>query len=147
LNREKRKRQQELEVEEKKHQKKLRQDIDNIRQIIEEIDEKEDILEEHRMVKDIQHKEHENDPKKLGKYAFEEPIKPILLPEELPQHLRELKSVVDVAKDRFMSFQRRNMIEVSKQTSSSRNSRGPQKKKFKSKKVMERPNLDIWEYN
>ncbi|XP_073497717.1 ribosome biogenesis protein NOP53 [Phyllobates terribilis] len=50
-------------------------------------------------------------PKRLGRLKYQEPDIDILLSEELTDSLRRLKPEGSVTKDRFKSFQKRNLIE------------------------------------
>ncbi|XP_075692342.1 ribosome biogenesis protein NOP53 [Rhinoderma darwinii] len=50
-------------------------------------------------------------PKRLGRLKYQEPDIDILLSEELTDSLRKLKPEGSVTKDRFKSFQKRNLIE------------------------------------
>ncbi|XP_044124343.1 ribosome biogenesis protein NOP53 [Bufo gargarizans] len=50
-------------------------------------------------------------PKRLGRLKYQEPDVDVLLSEELTESLRKLKPQGNVTKDRFKSFQKRNLIE------------------------------------
>ncbi|XP_069799464.1 ribosome biogenesis protein NOP53 [Dendropsophus ebraccatus] len=62
------------------------------------------LREEKRKAKALQ-------PKRLGRLKYQEPDIDILLSEELTDSLRKLKPEGNVTKDRFKSFQKRNLIE------------------------------------
>ena len=53
----------------------------------------------------------EGKPKRLGKHKFIEPDTAVAVSDELVATLRELKPDGNLLKDRFKSFQRRNIIE------------------------------------
>jgi len=113
----------------------MKADLNRVEDIVAELEHKEDIQKEKRMVKQIIQKDHENRPKKLGRYRFEEPTKAVLLSEELPKNLRSLQVVVDPVKERFLSLQKRNIIEV-------RFKAKPQQRGF-GRKVINRKNMEL----
>jgi len=70
------------------------------------------LLEERKRLKDLKKKQNENKPKRLGKEKIQETDIEVLLPDEVPKSLREIKPpTTSLLEDRFLSFQKRNMIE------------------------------------
>jgi hypothetical protein len=59
--------------------------------LIAEIDYKEEVSQQKREVHQQKVLEHQNKPKKLGRHKFEEDPIPVLLSEQLPGNLRNLK--------------------------------------------------------
>ncbi|KAM3911189.1 ribosome biogenesis protein NOP53 [Leptodactylus fuscus] len=70
----------------------------------EELLRRKSLREEKRKAKALQ-------PKRLGRLKYQEPDMDIQLSEELSESLRKLKPEGSVIKDRFKSFQKRNLIE------------------------------------
>jgi len=70
------------------------------------------LLEERNRLKELKMKLNENEPKRLGKEKIPETDIEVLLPDEVPKSLREIKPpTTSLLEDRFHSFQKRNMIE------------------------------------
>jgi len=73
------------------------------------------LIEERNRLKELKKKQNENNPKKLGREKIPETDIAVLLPDEVPKSLREIKPpTTSLIEDRFHSFQKRNMIEPRK---------------------------------
>ncbi|XP_066065320.1 ribosome biogenesis protein NOP53 isoform X2 [Chamaea fasciata] len=68
-------------------------------------------LQQRRLQRQRQRELREREPKRLGRLRYQEPGPEVQLSEELPESLRRLRPEGSVLRDRFKSFQRRNMIE------------------------------------
>jgi len=112
LNKEKRKKEFGQQLRAERRKKNMKKDLERLEEIVQTLDNREDVLQERRDLKEIVKKDKENIPKKLGKYRFEDPPTAVLLSEELPKNLRSIPVVIDPFKERFQSFQKRNIIEV-----------------------------------
>jgi hypothetical protein len=61
--------------------------------IVKKLDHKEEVLKERKQLKEVVKRDKEDQPKKLGKYRFEDPPTAVLLTEQLPKNLRSLPVV------------------------------------------------------
>jgi len=78
---------------------------------LKEAEQKEDEIKKRQMIKEEKEERYKLIPKKLGKERIPEKDIEVLLTEQLPGSLRNLKPVTSLLEDRFHSFQKRNMIE------------------------------------
>jgi len=135
INKQRKKRKAEHELEEEQTSKKQHQDIDNMSALLEEIQDEEVARQEKQLAKERLEKDHELDPKKIGKHKLDEGIKQVVLTEDLPKQLRHLKPIGNPIKDRFVNLQKRNLIEV-------RGAVGRKARKGKLKQY-EKKNMDV----
>jgi len=130
---------EETAAHEEEVQKKLKTDISNVESILAEIENEEKKskknIEERNKLKE---KVRRVGTKKLGRALYEEDSKVthVLLTDELPKQLRNISAPeVDLMRERFQSYQRRNMIEVK------------EKKNIYKKdthKVIDKKNMEVW---
>ncbi|CEP11297.1 hypothetical protein [Parasitella parasitica] len=102
----------ELEKKQKVQEKGIRQQIDKLREIEQEIAQRVEELD--KLVDKRDERKRENDKKgirKLGKYSVLELPVDVQLTEELCETLRQLKPEGNMFRDRYNSFQKRNIIE------------------------------------
>jgi len=82
---------------------------ENIMDIISEVDKEHFELNERKLK---QQKRKSNPTKRLGKERFYDKEVEVLLTEELPQSLKDIKPVTDLFEDTIKNMQKRNLIEV-----------------------------------
>eukprot|EP01116_Phalansterium_solitarium_P023570 TRINITY_DN8338_c0_g1_i1.p1 TRINITY_DN8338_c0_g1~~TRINITY_DN8338_c0_g1_i1.p1 ORF type:complete len:399 (-),score=94.35 TRINITY_DN8338_c0_g1_i1:175-1371(-) len=111
-NREKRQQRTSAAARRKRARAYQRADIDNVKGIIAEIEQKEQSDAARQEFSEYKKELHAAKPKKLGRHKYVEDARPVLLTEELPKQLHSLKDVSNPLRDRFKSLQRRNLIEV-----------------------------------
>ena len=114
-NRERRRKDHELRVIESKKKKAMKQQLEQLPEILKEIEEKEAEVKQRQLLREIKKKSEPEDskPKKLGPNKFEETEPDYLLTEQLPESLRKLNNAnkFSLIRDRFKSLQKRNIIE------------------------------------
>ncbi|KAL7326769.1 hypothetical protein PS15p_209053 [Mucor circinelloides] len=102
----------ELEKKQKLQEKAIRQQIDKLRQIEEEIAQRVEELDDLADKRGERRSEEEKKGlKKIGKYTVPELPVDVQLTEELCETLRQLKPEGNMFRDRFHSIQKRNIIE------------------------------------
>jgi len=79
---------------------------------LKDFQEREKMLSERLDIKKQKEELNKLKPKRLGKEKYEEKEIEVMLSEELPNSLRELTPKIDLLEDRFLSLQKRNMIET-----------------------------------
>jgi len=79
---------------------------ENIMEIISEVEKEQNERESKKQ------KRKSNPTKRLGKEKFYDKEVEVLLTEELPKSLKDIKPVTDLFEDRIINMQKRNLIEV-----------------------------------
>jgi len=102
---------------EQEHRKKLekrerRNQLGMMAEFQKEIQEKEKEIEERKIKTTEKEEKAQFTTKRLGPEKFQKPEVEVLLTEQLPSKLRHVKSHFDPVKDRFKTFQKRNLIET-----------------------------------
>ncbi|XP_066438083.1 ribosome biogenesis protein NOP53 [Eleutherodactylus coqui] len=88
-----------------------RQSLFQLRSIQASLKSRQDELLRRKKLREEKRKAEALQPKRLGRLKYQEPDLDVLLSEELTESLRKLKPEGSVIKDRFKSFQKRNLIE------------------------------------
>ncbi|XP_038072769.1 ribosome biogenesis protein NOP53-like [Patiria miniata] len=102
----------EKQVKAEKLQRIRQNEVYRLRSIAKEISEKDAQFEAERMKREQRQKEMENVPRAVGHHKLEEEPMVIKLSDELVGSLRELKPEGHLLRDRYKSFQKRNIIEA-----------------------------------
>ncbi|KAG0175398.1 hypothetical protein DFQ28_000926 [Apophysomyces sp. BC1034] len=111
-NKERRLRREYVMNQQKNHEKSIRLQVDKLNRIEEELAKRQEVLnkiEEQRREKAEEEKK--QGLKRLGKHYVQEMPIEVQLQDELSESLRQLKPEGNVFKDRFVSLQKRNIIE------------------------------------
>ncbi|KAM8954468.1 ribosome biogenesis protein NOP53 [Pelodytes ibericus] len=98
-------------LETEKNVKKRGQELFQLRSIRAEVTQRQAELVQRKEKRTEQRKADALKPKRLGRLKYKEGDVDVLLSDELPGTLRKLKPEGSIAKDRFKSFQKRNLIE------------------------------------
>jgi len=106
INKKKRKKVHEAIVKKNTVEKSRKQE--NIMDIISEVDKEQNELNE----KKLKLKRKPNPTKRLGKEKFYDKEVEVLLTEDLPQSLKDIKPTTDLFEDTIINMQKRNLIEV-----------------------------------
>ncbi|KAG9478189.1 hypothetical protein GDO78_013280 [Eleutherodactylus coqui] len=88
-----------------------RQSLFQLKSIQASLKSRQDELLRRKKLREEKRKAEALQPKRLGRLKYQEPDLDVLLSEELTESLRKLKPEGSVIKDRFKSFQKRNLIE------------------------------------
>jgi len=107
INKKKRKKVHEAIVKKNTVEKSRKQE--NIMDIISEVDKEQNELNEKKKLK---LKRKPNPTKRLGKEKFYDKEVEVLLTEDLPQSLKDIKPTTDLFEDTIINMQKRNLIEV-----------------------------------
>uniref|UniRef100_A0A6B2L5U0 Ribosome biogenesis protein NOP53 n=1 Tax=Arcella intermedia TaxID=1963864 RepID=A0A6B2L5U0_9EUKA len=112
INKAKRKKQTIRDLKLKEKQKEARKRWELIDQFQKELEEEGEVEKAKKLLKEKRKLEKMFEPRKLGSEKFEKPDVEVLLPEQLPKTLRHIRCISsDPLRDRFVSFQKRNIIE------------------------------------
>jgi hypothetical protein len=98
---------QRWKLEAKKRREQRKEDISTL---VAEIEEEETAHALELKQRELLRAEMAGRTKRLGKYRFREPATPVLAASDVPQNLRQAKEHVNLFRERFLSFQKRNML-------------------------------------
>eukprot|EP00041_Stephanoeca_diplocostata_P000625 m.15773 g.15773 ORF g.15773 m.15773 type:complete len:498 (-) comp10816_c0_seq2:3160-4653(-) len=112
LNKQKRHQERVLAMEKMKKQKQMENDVYKLRSLKKELTAHEKKMQQREEIKKEKSKAALAEPRKLGSQVFRKPKAVFQLSEELTGTLRGAKTVVDPVKERFLSMQKRNQLEV-----------------------------------
>eukprot|EP00899_Mesostigma_viride_P011840 jgi/Mesvir1/20657/Mv14874-RA.1 len=112
LNRKRRRLEQQQADAAAAHAKKLRADLQRLDKVVEEVATMEATQEERRLRRQLSRQERAAErPRRLGKAKFEPAPLQVLTTDEVTGSLRQVKGCYSLARDRFKSLQRRELIE------------------------------------
>ncbi|VDP42461.1 unnamed protein product [Soboliphyme baturini] len=97
---------------EEKRKKALLNDVYRLRSIKAEIKKEQELSLKKSMLKVKKKYERLKHPHRLGRLKFEPSDEPVLLPDEVPHSLRQLRVTGDIMEERFKSWQVRNILEA-----------------------------------